>query len=169
MGRTTLFAALALLTFGVAACGDDEDPTGPGEEQDEIVGTWVSTGADLAPGLAAAPFNADSIIATFNENGTYAVVQWSAGAAINFAGTYTLGTQAEGQIRAITANQTAPTSVTSQGIFQVTGATMRYEIIQVEPAIQGVTAPTVAGGFGSTAVNGTPTGAYWVQNYDRRN
>lgn len=167
MKRKMWTTGLALLALGIAACGDD-DGTGPDDEQDEIVGTWVSAGADLAPGLAAAPFNADSIIARFNENGTYQVTQWSAGASIGFSGTYALGAQPEGQIRAITANQTTPTSVTSEGIFQVSGATMRYEIIQTEPALQGVNAPTVAGGFGSTTINGVATGVYWVQNYDRR-
>ena len=168
MSRKTLVAALVLTLFGVTAC-DDEESTGPGNDQDEIVGTWVSAGADVAPGLAGAPFNTDSIIATFNANGTYNVLSYSGSSTTTFTGTYVPGTQAEGSIRAITLNQSTPSAVTSQGIFQVTGSGMEYEIIQVEPAIAGITAPTVEGGFGSTAFNGTPLGATWVQSYVRRN
>lgn len=167
MRKHAILAAVVLTAFGLTACGD-EDPTDIDDDEDEIVGTWVSAGADVAPGLAAAPFNIDSIIATFNDNNTYTVVQWFDGQDATVTGTYEVGDQPEGQIRAITANQSAP-AVTSQGIFQVSGSTMQYEIIQTDPAIQGVNPPTVAGGFGSTTVGGTPTGVYWVQNYDRRN
>jgi len=170
MSRKTILAALVLAMFGMTAC-DDEETTGPGNTQDEIVGTWVSAGADVAPGLAGAPFNTDSIIATFNDDNTYVVDSYSGTTVVNFTGTYQIGPQAEGQIRAITLNQSTPTSLTSEGIFQVSGsgATMQYEVIQTSPALQGFTAPTVAGGFGSTAFNGTPLGATWIQNYDRRN
>jgi hypothetical protein len=40
---------------------------------------------------------------------------------------------------------------------------MTYEVIQVEPPIQGFTPPTVEGGFGSTKYNGVPLGPTWVQ------
>ena len=170
MSRKAILAAVVVMGFGVAAC--DEESTGPDNDQDEIVGTWVSAGADVAPGLAASPFFTDSIIATFNENETYTVLQYYNGNAqpITLTGTYEVGTQPEGQIRAITANQTTPSAVTSEGIFQVSGSgnTMQYEVIQVEPALQGVNAPTVEGGFGSTTVNGVETDGYWTQSYDRR-
>ena len=163
-----MVAALVLMGFGLAAC--EEDSTGTDDDQDELVGTWVSAGADLAPGFAA--FNVDSIIATFDDDGTYTVLQYAGGSAqaVTLTGTYEIGTQAEGQIRAITANQATPTSLTSQGIFQVaaSGNTMEYEVIQTQPALQGVVAPTVAGGFGSTSIGGTAT-SVWIQNYDRRN
>jgi hypothetical protein len=50
----------------------------------------------------------------------------------------------------------------------VTGTTMRYEIIQTTPALQGVNPPTVTGGFGSTTIGGQATGQYWVQTYAKR-
>lgn len=169
MRKHAILAAVVLATFGLTACGD-EDSTGPDDDTDELVATWVSKGSDVAPGLQAAPFNVDSIIATFNENGTYTVLQYSGGSdqVTTLTGTYQVGSQPEGDIRAITVVQTSPFAATSQGIFEVSGTTMQYEIIQVEPALQGVNPPTVAGGFGSTTVNGVETGAYWVQNYDLR-
>ncbi len=170
MRKKAILALLVVAGLGVAACGS-EDSTGNENQVDELVGTWVSKGADVAPGLAASPFFTDSIIATFNENGTYTVVQYYGGTAqpITLTGTYVAGTQPEGQVRSITANQATPTAVTSEGIFQVSGNTMKYEVIQVEPALAGVNPPTVSGGFGSTTVGGNPTGPYWTQNYDRRN
>jgi hypothetical protein len=42
---------------------------------------------------------------------------------------------------------------------------MQYEVIQTSPDI-GAVAPTVAGGFGSTQVQGTTT-SVWIQNYDK--
>lgn len=167
MRKHAILAMLVLAGFGLTACGD-EDSTGVDDDQDELVGTWVSAGADVAPGLQAEPFSADSIIATFNENGTYTVLQYSGGAEITLTGTYDVGPQAEGSIRAITAEQGSPVAVTSEGIFQVTGSTMRYEIIQTQPALEGVNPPTVEGGFGSTSIGGVETGGYWTQNYDRR-
>ncbi len=168
MSKKTLYATLMLAALAVVACNDDNG-TGPNTNTDELVGTWVSAGSNVAPGLAAAPFLTDSIIATFNEDGTYSVTQWSEGQAIGLNGTYTIGNEPAGQIRSIVAVQVSPTAVTSQGIFQITGTTMKYEIIQVSPALQGVNAPTVGGGFGSTTVNGVSTGTYWIQNYVQRN
>lgn len=40
-----------------------------------------------------------------------------------------------------------------------------YEVLQTTPAIAGFTAPTAAAGFGSTAYNGFPLGATWIQMY----
>lgn len=167
MSRKILHATLVLVALGAVAC-NSENSTGPNASEDEIVGTWVSAGSNVAPGLVAAPFLTDSIIATFNDNGSYLVTQWSGGASVQLTGTYTVGSEPEGQIRSIIAVQVSPSAVTSQGIFQVTGSAMEYEIIQVAPALQGVNAPTVGGGFGSTTVNGVSTGTYWIQNYVRR-
>jgi hypothetical protein len=165
MTRKAILPVLVLAVFGLAACGS-EDSTGPEDQTDELVGTWISAGADVAPGLAA--FGIDSILATFNEDQTYTVVNWAAGSQSTLTGTWVAGTQGDGQIRSITATQIQPSALTAEGIFQVSGSTMMYEVIQVEPALQGVTAPTVAGGFGSTTIAGAPSSLY-IQHYDRRN
>lgn len=164
MRKQAILATLVLAGFGLAACGSS-DSTGPGNQTDELVGTWISKGADVAPGLAAV--GVDSILATFNEDQTYTVINWAAGSQATLTGTWEAGTQGEGQIRSITANQIQPSALTAQGIFQITGSNMTYEVIQVEPALQGVTAPTVGGGFGSTTIAGQPNSNY-IQYYVKR-
>lgn len=164
MRKKAIFAALVLAVFGLTAC--DEETTGTEDEVDELVGTWVSKGSDVAPGLAQLLL-VDSIYATFNEDGTYLVLNYANGSDQpgELTGTYVAGDQPEGEIRSILLNQANP-ALTSEGIFQVSGSTMQYEVVQTEPDI-GALAPTVEGGFGSTVVQGTATGAYWIQNYDR--
>lgn len=168
MSRTWIAAAVAA-AVALGACGSD-DSGGTGPQQDELVGTWISAGAQVAPGLAGAPFNTDSIVAIFNANQTYEVRQWAGGSnqAVVLSGNWQAGTQAAGSVRSITVNQNNPGALTSQGIFRVQGTSMQYEVIQTEPALQGVNPPTVAGGFGSTTVGGQATGAFWTQTYTRR-
>lgn len=157
-----LIAALAVFNY---ACKSDKDDDN--SKSDELVATWVSEGTgQIAPGLAAAPFKTKKITATFNENQTYLVVSVdSSNSAVTYEGTWTAGTQAEGAIRTIVLNQTKPTSVTSSGIFQVTGTNLTYEVIQTTPAIDGIAAPTVEGGFGSTSYLTYPLGATWTQKF----
>ncbi|TNE70611.1 hypothetical protein EP331_11660 [bacterium] len=161
-----LIAALAMFNY---ACSSDDD--NGSADLDELVGTWVSEGTgQVAPGLAAAPFKTKKITATFNENNTYLVVSVdSSNAAVTYEGTWQGGTQAEGTIRDIVLNQTVPTSVTSTGIFQVSGTALTYEVIQTTPAIDGIAAPTVTGGFGSTSYLTYPLGATWTQKFVKSN
>lgn len=143
------------------SCGDSS--TGNDDEDVEaIVGVWVSEGAtNVAAGLQLISKTA-RIDAEFMANGSYNVVSIdSSGSEVTFTGTYTLGEQTASGIRTISLNQTTPASVTSEGIFQIEGTTMTYEVIQTEPAID-ATAPTVTGGFGSTTVGGTIS-PFWTQ------
>jgi hypothetical protein len=164
MMRKAILPVLVLAAFGLAACGS-EDSTGPEQQTDELVGTWISAGSNVAPGLAAV--GVDSILATFNEDQTYTVLNYAGGSQATLTGTWVAGSQGDGQIRSVTVTQISPSALTAQGIFQVTGAAMTYEVIQVEPALQGVTAPTVAGGFGSTTIAGAPNSLY-IQHYVKR-
>ena len=66
--------------------------------------------------------------------------------------------------REITVNQSSPAALTSEGIFEVTDNTMKYEIVQTSPDISAVP-PTAAAGFGST--NGGALGESNVQVYER--
>ena len=66
-------------------------------------------------------------------------------------------------------NQSTPSAVTSEGIFEITkvgeGYTMRYEVVQTEPDI-GATPPTATAGFGSS--NGGALGQMNIQKFVKR-
>ena len=135
-----------------------------------IVGTWVSRGEDVAP-LLVTFFQVDSIVATFNANQTYEVLQYAGGATapLTLTGTYAQTLSSVGTIWTITVDQSAPSSLTSEGIFEVDPSgnpnSIRYEIAQTSPDI-GATAPTPQAGFGSTS--GGSVGDTNIQVYKRR-
>lgn len=161
----------SLLVFALAvtgfACGSSSS-SDDAEQVEAIVSEWVSEGAaNVAPGLQMIAKTA-KINASFASNSTYNVVSIdSSGAEVTFKGTFTVGEETASGIRSITLQQTDPTTVVSEGIFQIEGTTMTYEVIQTEPNI-GAEAPTVEGGFGSTIVNGNATGVFWVQKYEKQ-
>ncbi len=134
-----------------------------------IVGTWVSAGSDVAP-LLVNLFAVDSIVATFEANQTYTVLQYAGGATapLTLSGTYSQSL-ANGSIWNITADQTVPAALTSEGIFQVDPSagpnSMQYEIAQTSPDI-GAVPPNATDGFGSTS--GGALGTANVQIYKRR-
>jgi hypothetical protein len=169
MRKHAMLAAVVLAAFGMAACGE-EDPTDTGSDDDEIVGVWFSGGEDVAPGLQLL-FGTDSIFATFNEDGSYTVLEHrttdGVQGTLDYDGSYQVGTEADGQIRSITLNQSAPYTAIAEGIFQVSASGMTYEVVQTQPSA-GATPPTVEGGFGSTVANDQETDLF-VQQYVRRN
>lgn len=130
--------------------------------QEGTQGKWKSF--PVAPILANF---ADSIIAEFSTNNTYTVHQWKDGAKVELTGTYTQTKSGVGSIYTIKLNQTSPTALTAEGIFEVAAdnKSMKYEVAQTEPSIAGVTPPTPQGGFGSTS--GGAFGNINVQNYVR--
>ncbi len=131
-----------------------------------IVGSWLSEGANVAPGLKST-LKTKKIVAVFNANATYTVTATdSNNVDVVYTGTFTATASSNTSIRTITLNQTTPTSVTSSGIYQVTASgLLTYEVIQTTPAIPGFAAPTVTGGFGSTSYNGFALGATWIQKF----
>jgi hypothetical protein len=139
---------------------------------DPIVGEWTSEGVNnIAPLLYNDPFLVRKIVATFKADGSYIVVQTdSSNVSLTLTGTYVGiagGASAPNDnIRNITVTQGSPSSLTAEGIYEVTvGAsevTMMYEIVQTQPPL-GFAAPTAAAGFGSTA--GGAFGVLNVQKY----
>ncbi|MCS7013925.1 MAG: hypothetical protein RMI34_10620 [Chloroherpetonaceae bacterium] len=167
--RSTSYLLVALLL--VAACRGTTTSSDDSASQDPIIGTWVSEGTNVAPILFNPPLRIRRIQATFNRDGSYTVVQRdSAGVELTLRGTYVTtpggATGANANIRNITANQTSPTALTAQGIYEVSGNRMRYEVAQVQPPLQGVTPPTATAGFGSTS--GGAFGQANVQVYIRQ-
>lgn len=129
---------------GIDCGGVDCDPCEVG-----LQGQWQSSGADVAP-LLVSFFATDSIYADFKTDNTYLVEQYdTSGAKLTLEGTYTQSESSVPGIWEIVVNQTAPAALTSEGIFEITGTTMKYEIVQTSPDL-GSTPPTPGGGFGST-------------------
>lgn len=175
-GTTMLFAALVLMSCGKeedkGTCSDgikNQDETGIdcggacSACKEGIQGKWKSF--PVAPILANF---ADSIVAEFKVNNTYTVDQWKGGSKVILTGTYTQTKSNVGNIYTIKINQSTPTVITAEGIFEVSSdnKTMKYELLQTEPAF-GYTPPSPAAGFGSTA--GGLFGLNNVQNYVRVN
>jgi hypothetical protein len=119
---------------------------GGGGAADITSGTWVSEGDDISALLAY--FEVVRVEATFGGDGRYAVVSTDAeGAVTTFTGSYT--TDRATIPHGIVLTQTTPTSATAEGIWQVSDATLAYEVVQTSPAV-GCSPPTPDGGFGST-------------------
>lgn len=178
------FFSLLLLTVAIAAAGCKKDENtgtcsdgiqnqgetgidcgGPCSACKEGAhGTWHSF--PVAPLLATF---VDSINATFNTNNTYTVDQWKGGSKTVLSGTYIQTKSGTGNIYNITLNQTTPTTLTAEGIFEVydNNTKMRYEVVQTTPAI-GAGPATAAKGFGSSTFNGAALGNNNVQQYVRR-
>lgn len=183
MKSVKLFGLMMIFaSFLFVGCGKEEDKGTCGDgiqNQDEtgvdcggvctacregVQGKWKSF--PVAPILSTF---ADSIIAEFNTNNTYTVDQWKGGVKVVLTGTYTQSKSNTGNIYDITLNQSSPTALTAVGIFEVAAddSSMKYEVAQTEPSIQGVTPPTAAAGFGSTS--GGAFGTINIQNYVRLN
>lgn len=140
-------------------CGGDCDPCIIG-----IMGEWQSSGANVAP-LLVNLFATDSIYALFRTDNTYLVEQFdTSGTSLTLEGTYTQEPSGVGQIWNITVNQTSPAALTSEGIFEITGTTMMYEIVQTSPDI-GASPPSAQAGFGST--NMGTLGNLNIQTYEK--
>ncbi len=173
--KKLLLLSFFALAFMLTSCKKDDNTTNV-VASDPIVGTWVSTGTNVPYGLRVAPFRVVKIVATFNDNKSYTVIQTdSSNVQTTYTGTYSNNNSTYtdtasasltkgATIINIIANQASPSAVTSTGIYAVSGTSMTYEIIQTTPAISGVNAPTAAGGFGSTTIGGTKYAIY-IQKY----
>lgn len=161
--RYTFLSILLVAALLFSSCKKEDSGTGPEKTKDAIIGTWVSEGNNVALGLRVV-LKTKKIVATFNENNTYTVIATdSNNVSVTYTGTYQSAGVSDTLIHPITLNQSTPVALKSQGIYQIKGSTMTYEVIQVDPPLQGFTPPTVEEGFGSTKYNGVKLGTYWVQ------
>lgn len=132
---------------------------------DGLVGEWQSSGSNVAV-LLSYYFGVDSIYAKFSDNNTYLVESYANDTKTIYSGTYAQEKSGTGQIWTIVLNQSTPTAVTSEGIFEITSDnsefTMKYEVVQTTPSI-GATPPTPEAGFGSS--NGGALGTTNVQTF----
>ncbi|GDX81608.1 hypothetical protein LBMAG42_34190 [Deltaproteobacteria bacterium] len=141
---------------------DTDTDTDTDADSDSIVGEWRSEGDDISELLA--PYFL-LITAEFKANGSYEVVATDTDhAEITFIGTYTTDTSTHpGSINLV---QTSPSNARSDGIYEVDGNVLTYEVVIVEPA-SGYTAPTPTAGFGSSAGPQLEAGTN-VQTYRRQ-
>lgn len=157
--------------FFTSCKSEDENPV----EQtpvDPLIGTWISTGTNVAPLLNtifASVGGIDSIYATFNANNSYLVKQVNKNkTTLTYEGTYTLTKSASGDIHKISIVQSKPSAATNEGIYQINASanpkTMKYEVVLVS-GTQNVP-PTPQAGFGST--NNGQFGTTNVQNYVKK-
>ncbi len=134
-----------------------------------IIGNWYSSGANVALLLSAVGI--DSIYVEFNADNSYLVEAFTAdGSKTTMEGIYTQTRSTVTGIWNIVLNQSTPTTLRSEGIFEVIHGqpvTMRYEVAQVDPVIPGVTPPTAVAGFGSTSAGAY--GTWNIQNYIKLN
>lgn len=158
-----VLCASALLFAG---CDTSEEGGGYDPSKDGIIGNWKAKGANVSI-LLQTYFHIDSISADFKSDNTYSVISYAGGVATNFTGTFLQTKPATGTIWTIKLNQSKPSAVTSEGIFEVTATasstTMKYEVVQTEPSLG--TPPTPQAGFGSS--NGGALGLTNIQTYTR--
>lgn len=123
---------------------------------------YQSSGNDVAP-LLTALFGTDSIYAQFNTDNSYLVEQYDTNnVKIEFTGTFSQTESGTASIWNITLDQSTPAQLTAQGIFEISGTTMSYEVVQTNPDI-GAVPPTATAGFGSS--NGGALGTSNVQTF----
>lgn len=171
--RKAIWLGIILGVTGMflAGCGQAVALTDGGTTTNPIVGSWLSKGADVAPLLAAAPFDDVSITASFKDDGSYTVESVdTSNKTIMYTGTYVAKSTSVAGIYDITCTQTAPSSAIAEGIYEVdntqTPPRMKYEVVQTQPT-NGLTPPTATAGFGSTIYNGKPLTTL-VQSYSRQ-
>lgn len=163
-----LVAVLSLtLVFAFAGCSDDDDDdngTNPTESvEEQLVGTWLSAGTNVAPILVSL-FSYDSVYVTFGSDNTVSLNSHVAGGAWTgeVPGVYAVTESETGTIHSISLNYTA---FEQEGIIELTtdGNGFQLEAVQTVPDI-GATVPTPELGFGADATLGTLN----IQTYVRQ-
>jgi hypothetical protein len=132
---------------------DSSDPEESGGEEVTFEGVWLSEGEDIAPILVELT-HAVSIHATFGDDAFTVVTVDDQGQEVQQLGVYTNEPSGVGDIWNITLQQTMPSAITVEGIWEiddsVTPAVLRYEVVQTMPSV-GAMAPTAEAGFGGTS------------------
>jgi hypothetical protein len=127
---------------------------------DAAVGSWLSEGDNLGTAFAELGFTSISVV--FDADGGYIVTSDFAGTPIVQSGVYTTSASSNGDIRTIRLEQSVPSALVAEGIYEVDGDGLVYEAIDVS---QG-TPPTAEGGFGSSIVP-NDDGSDYTQTYVR--
>ena len=106
-------------------------------------------GENVSVLFAGDPFNYVSILAQFNGDGSYTVRATDAdGQQGTLSGAYTADNTTEPAT--IVLVQANPYTATAEGIWDVSGSTLTYEVVQTDPEY-GFAPPTPESGFGTTS------------------
>ena len=164
MKRLLSLILISGLMIGFSACdSSDDSPTNGGDDTPAWVGTWLSTGSDIAP-LLVSLFNYDSVRVTMTTANTITLDTHIAGGAwSSLPGVYTITESTTGDVHSIEISYTG--AFDQAGIVQIISGTpdrMELEVVQTVPNI-GATPRTPATGFGSDATLGT----YNIQWYNK--
>ena len=150
MNKTLKYALLATLALGLvalAACGDDDNNDGGGTTPPtpEIwEGTWLSTGADVAPVLVTA-YDYDSVYVSFAADQTVTLRTHPVGGPWTTQnGTYGITESDNSDIDVI---QVAYPGLQQEGIVEFWTDTPDSMWLEVVPVGAGVPIPSVEGGF----------------------
>ncbi|MFN3952575.1 MAG: hypothetical protein ACK4KT_09260 [Thermaurantimonas sp.] len=154
---------LLCLLFNQGCKREDGNQNGSIPQSLGIRGKWQSSGDNISI-LLSTLHQIDSIFFDFRVDNTYIERQWDAYGALigQFSGIYSQSRSVVGNIWSIRLEQQIPFATISEGIFEISGETMRLEIVQTFPDIQ-LLPPTPQGGFGSS--NGGALGITNVQTY----
>lgn len=164
--KKLIYLLLLLLSLSFVACSSDDNDDGGTDPVDQKawIGTWLSTGTDVAP-LLVSLFNYDSVRVTLAEDQTVTLESHiQDGAWTTLTGVYSVTESSSGTIHVININYTA---FEQEGILEITSGNpdrMKLEVVQTIPDI-GAVPRTPETGFGSDASLGTIN----IQNYVRIN
>lgn len=143
--------------------GGDGGAAGGDCEESSLLGDWRSEGEDISDLFQLATFDYARVDASFTSDCFYQVdVLTNEGDEYLLTGSWSAS---EGSPGSITQSQDYPYAATAEGIWQIDGDTLTFEVVQVDPDY-GFTAPTPSTGFGSTAGQGLEAGDN-VQTYRR--
>ncbi|KAA3663437.1 MAG: hypothetical protein DWQ10_00145 [Calditrichaeota bacterium] len=158
-----LLAVLIILSSFVMFMACDEDSgngTNDDDDQKAWVGTWLSTGTNVAPILVTV-FTYDSVRVTIGSDMTVKTESHvKDGAWTSVEGVYTVTESESGDVHAV---EFVYAAFSQAGIMQVTGDNMQLEVVQTIPDI-GATPRTPDTGFGSDAALGVLN----IQKYVRQ-
>ena len=129
---------------------------GDGGGADPLSGAWRSEGQDLAPLFRNAFYDYKTVDVDFASGGTYTgAVETHDGELATIAGTYRIdASTTPGTISLTQTEPAAAGTLTSEGIWQIDGDRLDYEIVLVDPNDYGCAPPTPSSGFGTSECSG---------------
>ena len=110
----------------------DTDADTDTDAGNDIVGDWLSSGDDVSVLFQSEMFDYVLIEVDFASDNTYTVTATDgSGSTYDLAGTFVTDTST--QPASIVLSQSSPYNATAEGIYDIDGDTMTYEVVQTVP------------------------------------